>query len=195
VIQKRLVQKDGRFEVTLFSGAIPNDDFQIYFPLGGRVSYYITEDIALEMFGSYMLNSLSDLADRISQLYDYKVNVPQSVVWTAGLDGLWSPLHGKLGFLTWKLVHFDWHISMGVGAIGTEIRPIMQLGKETAVVDVAGNVGTGLKLFFNNNIAVRLDYRQYFFPARKYDQAGKNLLSDGAARPAELTIGVSYFFD
>ena len=65
VIQKRLYQKDGRIELTPFFGTVPNDEFNLYFPTGLRATYFISEDIGIELFGSYMFHMDSDLASFI----------------------------------------------------------------------------------------------------------------------------------
>ena len=185
VIQKRLFQKDGRFEIDLFSGMIPNDEFYLYFPVGGRVAYYISEDIGLELFGSYMFDTRSDLGEFLYTEMNLRTHLPQSLQWTAGLEGLWSPLHGKLGFFTSKLAHFDWHLAIGVGALGTTVRTREQGGAEKSKIDVAGNVGSGFHIYFDNNWSARLEYRHFFYAAE----------GGGVSYPAELTLGVSYFFD
>ena len=62
-IQKRLFLKDTRWAFTAFGGVIPNDDFQIYVPMGVRAAYFVTEDIGIEASGAYALQSETDLRE------------------------------------------------------------------------------------------------------------------------------------
>ena len=64
VLQRRLYQTDNEFQLTLYVGAIPNDPFLNYYPIGGRFGYHITESIAVELSGAYNI----DAEDRSRQL-------------------------------------------------------------------------------------------------------------------------------
>jgi len=182
VLQKRLYRKEDRAEFELMAGIIPNDEFYTYYPLGLRADYFFAEDFGAELWGSYLIRVNSELADFLETNFEnqFIVNVTQSLQWLAGANFLWSPFHGKIGFFTEKLAHFDMHAAFGVGVIGTTVR---DLSNESTKIDVAGNVGLGLRFFLSDSIALRFDYRQYFYAA----EAG------GLAHPVELTLGVSFF--
>jgi len=183
VIQKRLYQKDGRHEFTPFFGFIPNDEFYMYYPVGGRYTYYISEDIGIEAFGAYIPNTYSDLGGFIDSEFGLETNLPQRLEWTAGLEGVWSPIHGKIGLFTKKLAHFDWVLMVGVGALGSQVKTAEEGGQTKSKIDVAGNVGTGLRFFILDWLALRFEYRNYFFAAE----------GGGLSHPVELTLGVSFF--
>lgn len=180
-LQKRLYRKEDRAEFELYSGVIPNDEFYTYYPLGLRADYFFAEDFGAEVWGSYLIRVNSDLEDFLEENFrnSLRVNVTQSLQWLAGANFLWSPLHGKLGFFTDKLAHFDMHLAFGVGTIGTTVR---NLGVEDSKIDVGGNVGLGLRFFLSQSVTLRFDYRQFFYAA----EAG------GLSHPVELTLGVSF---
>lgn len=180
-LQKRLYRKDQRWEFELYSGVIPNDEFFSYYPLGGRIDYFFAEDFGGELWGSYLIRVSSELEDFLEDNFNESliVDIPQSLQWLAGLNFLWSPVHGKLGIFTDTLGHFDMHLAFGVGAIGTTVR---QLNQEDSKVDIAGNVGLGMRFFLNDTIALRFDYRQFFYAAE----------GGGLSHPAELTLGISF---
>jgi len=185
-IQKKLFLKDSRHEFTLFSGVIPNDDFFSYFPMGLRWNYYFTEDLSAEVWGEYTLASESELKDFLQKntLYAILVEIPQTLQWMTGVSMLWSPFHGKFALFTTKLVHFDFHVAFGAGVIGTVI--IDEATKvEDSKIDPSGSVGVGIRMFINDLFSVRLDYRQYFYPAS----------TGGVAYPAEITLGFSMWTD
>lgn len=180
-LQKRLYRKESRWEFELFTGVIPNDEFYTYFPLGGRADYFFAEDFGVEVWGSYLIRVSSELRDFLESNFNQSliVDIPQSLQWLAGANFLWSPIHGKFGIFTEKLAHFDMHLAFGVGAIGTTVR---NLNEEKGKVDIAGNVGLGMRFFLSDSIGLRFDYRQYFYPAE----------GGGLSHPAELTLGVSF---
>jgi len=196
VIQKRLFQKDGRHELGIFGGTIPNDEFMMYYPVGARYNYFFSEDLGIELFGSYMIGSESELSDFLADKQDgfgiqIKTFLPQKLEWTAGLEGLWSPVHGKVGLFTSKLFHFDFHLAVGVGAMATEVRTrdigILEAGEASRKkkYDVAANLGTGVRMYFTDWIALRIEYRHYFYAAEQ----------GGVSKPAELTLGAAFFLN
>jgi len=186
-LQKRLYRKDQRWEFELYTGVIPNDEFYNYIPLGGRVDYFFAEDFGIEVWGSYLIRIASELEDFLEKNFNESliVDVPQSLQWLAGVNFLWSPVHGKLGIFTDTLGHFDAHLAFGAGVIGTTVR---QLDQEESKLNVAGNVGIGLRFFLNDTISLRFDYRQFFYAAAKLE----NGTGGGLSHPAELTLGVSF---
>ena len=184
IIQKRLFMKDSRHEFTIFSGVIPNDEFFSYFPIGGRYDYYFQEDFALEIFGSYLVQVNSELQDFLEEtsLEQIFVEIPQALEWLAGASILWSPLHGKFGAFTTKLVHFDVYLAFGAGIIGTKVVDA-DTREESSKFDPSANIGLGVRLYLTDLVSLRFDYRQYFYPAE----------TGGLAYPAEITLGVSFF--
>jgi outer membrane beta-barrel protein len=186
VIQKRLFQKEGRLNVTPYFGVIPNDDFYTYYPMGAKVGYYFSEDLGVELTGSYIFGSESDLAGFLRSDSGFRVQTefPQVLKWNAGLQGLWSPIHGKIGVFAWKLFHFDMHLSFGVGALGTEVSDNKGADKQSRT-DVAGSVGLGGRVFVTDWAAIAVDYRHFFYAAM--ERLG------GVSTPAEVTFGFSFF--
>jgi outer membrane beta-barrel protein len=186
-IQKRLFLKEARNSFSIYSGTIPNDDFFVYFPIGARWNYYFNEDFAIEGWGEYLIVDNSDLEDFLEANFNQSllVDVPQALAWMAGVDVLWSPLHGKLALFTSKLAHFDFHLAFGAGAIGTSVakHDVIDAAEDEieGKVDVSGNVGLGMRLYFNDMVSMRIDYRQYFYAAE----------GGGISHPAEVTAGVS----
>ena len=51
------------------------------------------------------------------------------------------------------------------------------------MLNISGNIGLGTRFYLNETIALRFDYRQYFYSAE----------GGGLSYPAELTLGVSFF--
>lgn len=188
-IQKRLFLKDTRHEFTVFSGVIPNDDFKVYFPLGGRYDYYFSEDIAMELSGAYAFNTQTKLRDFLVSEFeqgggvDAQIFLTETLLWYASLDGKWSPFHGKIGLFTTKLFHFDFNIAAGVGVVSTEFdAPGANTPPET-MYKIAGNVGAGAAGYVNDWLGIRLDYRHFF-----YEFEG-----GGLSYPAEITLGVAFY--
>ncbi len=185
VLQRRLYETAGDFQFTLALGAIPNDPFLKYFPMGGRFGYHVSESIALELSGAYNVQSQTDLADFLDQTGDVDVFLRDEQLWRANIAALWSPIYGKFSFLGTKLAHFDWFFVAGFGVVQTRspeegflgVRHINEIKPEAVL-------GTGWNLHLSQRFALRWDYRQFIFQK----EAG------GVALPSELSLGASFFF-
>ena len=189
-VHKRLFLKDGRHEFSIYSGVIPNDEFFNYVPLGLRYDWYFTEDFALEIAGSYIFSMKTDLEGFLEGILPpgrLNAELPQFLEWQAGGGVLWTPLHGKVGAFSTLLGHFDFGIFLGVMAIGTKVQKEGD-PEQGRRVDVGGNVGATVRVYVHDYIAIRVDYRHYFYNARDADDNSR-----GLSTPAEITIGLSFF--
>jgi outer membrane beta-barrel protein len=184
-IQKRQFLRDGRHEFTLFSGAIPNDDFFVYYPIGARYNWYFSEDFSFELNGAYLFESASDLEGFLetNQVINVQVYLPERLMWYAALDGQWTPIHGKFSAFTTKLTHFDINFSFGAGVMGLNT---LHNKEEKMKYAPMGNLGAGMRFYLTDWVALRLDYRQYFYVSGKDEY-------NGLSWPAEITLGVSFF--
>ena len=186
VLQRRLFEKDGRLQLSLYTGIIPNDPYVSYFPIGGRLSYYISEPIGFELSGSWngdTLVSTTEIGDQFREA-GYLFFPRDQQRWRANASVLWAPLYGKFSLLGRKIAHFDWNFAAGFGVLGVETPPEDRLNEPESEIKPEVLVGTGWTLWLTQNWTLRLDYRQFIFQKS----------SGGVALPSELSLGVSYFF-
>lgn len=184
VLQRRLYETSGEVQLTLYAGAVPNDPFLNYFPIGLRLGYHLSEQIALELSGSYNIRSRSELEEVLEEDENLSVFVRDIQQWRANLAILWSPIYGKFSFAGTKLAHFDWYFGAGVGVLGAENPSEADLNTfETGIKPEVALI-TGWNLHLHQRWALRLDYRQFVF--QKED--------GGVAYPSEISLGASVFF-
>ncbi len=188
VVQKRLFTKDGKAEVSLFSGIIPNDPFLTYIPIGGRFNYYFLESISLEVAGSYT-GSPVQIDSELTEFLKNNANIQAEVdlldiqVWRVGGSVVWSPFYGKLALLQRKLSHFDINLAAGFGVVQTD-SPNEERTATESQFKPEGIIGAGLRAFLTEAFTLRLDFRQFIFQK----------VGGGVATPSEITLGVSFFF-
>ncbi|MCB9521230.1 MAG: outer membrane beta-barrel domain-containing protein [Myxococcales bacterium] len=181
VLQRRLYERDGEVQLTLFVGGIPNDPFLNYWPVGLRAAYHLSESIALEAGGSYVIGVDTELRKFLRD-NDATVFLQDQQQWRANLALVWSPMYGKFSFLGTKLAHFDWFFGAGAGVLGVEHEngeggTESQIKPEVVIL-------TGWNLHLSQRFALRLDYHQGIYQAE----------IGGVAYPSELSIGGSVFF-
>jgi outer membrane beta-barrel protein len=182
VIQKRTYLKEGKWEFTVNTGIIPNDDFWVYIPAGLAVTHFISEDVGLELEATYTTEVQTALKDKLVQA-GLTVNLPQYLQYRTTLNGLWSPVYGKVGFLSSQLYEYDMNLVFGAGLMGTQTT-LDQEGKQTEHTPTfTAEVGAGFRFWMNEAFALRIGYRHYFYAAK----------GGGFSKPAEFSIGFSYF--
>jgi len=183
-IQKRSFLKESRHEFTVHTGLIPNDEFYTYVAMGGRYTFFFAEDIGAEAWATYQQAIETGLKANLvgRSKGSVLVEVPQSVVFLAGADVIWSPIHGKFAMFDSSLVHFDAYLAFGAGFVLSTVRA-EKSEQDDQESDMAGNVGLGARVFLGDWISVRADFRQYFYPA----------WVGGVAHPFEVTLGVSFW--
>lgn len=183
VIQKRLFLRDGRHEFTVFGGVIPNDDFFANYPIGARYNWYFLEDWSVELNGSYMFNAKSDLRSFLQDTMNLNISLDEQLKGYAAAEGQWTPFHGKFSLLTQNLTHFDINISFGAGVMFASDKLEGETSYKLEYLPM-GNLGAGMRFYVLDWMAVRLDYRHYFYKSNVYN---------GLSWPAEVTLGVAFF--
>ena len=181
VVQRRLYNKDGRFEATVYSGVIPNDDFIVYYPVGLRAAYHFTEGFSAELSYAFAVDSQTDLTSFLtSEGIDLKrADIQEFIDMYYGVNILWAPVYGKISLLGLKLSHFDAYVGFGFGLFQTrEIPPDNPDGNDK--IKPSGNTIVGFRWFITDTFNVRTEYRQHFF--QKFQ--------GGVSIPVELTLGV-----
>jgi outer membrane beta-barrel protein len=184
-VQKRSVQKVDRLAITAYTGMIPNNIFEKYYPVGLRLDYYILENIGVELSGAYAFAADTGLIDELSD--------PQGSGATGVLLGdtqlahfnfgvTWSPVFGKTTFLNGAINYFDMYLFAGFGLLVKQTESDFNAEPSTGVAP-EGALGAGLMFFLSNDWAVRADYRQFVFQK----------VTGGVANPSEVSLGVSYF--
>ena len=184
IIQRRLFEKVGRHEFTLFGGVIPNDPFLDYFPIGLRYDYFLLESLALEVDGSYIgeiFRADSDLEEFLLG-HGARVDLLDQQQWRTHFGINWSPFYGKIAFLGLKLLHFDINLNAGFGIVSVESLTEERLATETEIKP-EGILGLGFNFWISDHFSVRLDYRQFLF-----EKAG-----GGVSNPSEISLGFSVF--
>ena len=185
MVKRMYMDREGRHEVSLFGGTIPNDPFHSYGVYGGRYSYSILSSLAVELTFARTVLSDTDLTEFLSgktSTTDLLKENDRHLMFSH-MNLVVSPFYGKWSFLGYKISNLDIHFSIGGGFTQVEY-----VSKDTRATETAyrpeGNVGFGMQLYFTEWLALRLDLNQYLYsPAQQ-----------SRAQPTLLSMGLSTFF-
>lgn len=182
VVEKRLFEKEGRLDLNLFGGIIPNDDFLVYYPTGLRLGYNFSEAFSVEASFAYAIDQNADLTSFLEETIGLKrADIQEFIEFYYNVNILWSPIYGKIGFLGSKLTHFELFLGVGGGVVHTVEFPENN-PEGNKVPKPAGNTVLGFRWFITDLVNVRTEYRHLFF--------GK--FNGGVSTPVELTLGLGF---
>lgn len=136
-----------------------NDAFYQKLGMGAGLAYHISEAFAVQVIGTYTLDKLNIKTNNAS-LYsssNKSTVIPYSGkrTWLANIDLTWAPIYGKISIASEAMLHFDTYLLGGVGAIGGE------LADNNTSVGLAATFGLGIRLFFNRNIALKAEFKDF----------------------------------
>ena len=174
-VQSRLFQKAGRHELSALGGLYASDMLSSSYLVGGAYTFHFTEDLGLEAsFGYARANSsLVRIVEDDTSFTALRLNTP-IYVYEGHL--LWSLAYGKLRWFSASISRFDLYLAFGGGVTDNQ-----------SAQGLTGSFGLGLKLFFGEWFAVRIDIRDQLLTQELLGQS--ELVNNLAA-----TLGFSIFF-
>ena len=187
VVQRRLFSKDGKLDLTLGGGIVPNDDFLVYYLGTFRLGYHFAESFEVEASGNFAFDQKSGLGEFLSNsdigLKDAQIREFIRQFYT--INVLWSPIYGKVSLLGQKLVHFDIFLGAGLGLMLTEGFESPENPDKQSKSKLAANLALGFRWHINQQFSVRTEYRHYFF---------EKIAGGGLSTPIGLNLGVTTTF-
>lgn len=148
-VQRKGFLKRHRFELGLSLPATINDAFYEKVGLGGKLAYHLEDSFALSVRGTKWWQVRTDHA-REGKLAFSSQLLNSELYGQAMLDGIWSPVYGKIAWLGSSIVHFDLYLLAGVGAVwsATSVAP------RSEGPHVAGDFGGGVHFYPNSWLAI-----------------------------------------
>ena len=201
VIEDKMHKRAGRFGVGLFAGMLSSEPYYWYIPVGGRVSYFFTDQLGVEVGGAFMdakdiLANTTDIHDflenSLGEAFDPTTDLEDRFLWRANATFIWNPLYGKWSFLNNKLSHFDFNLALGGGVVSVE-RPALNRAAATTEIVPELVLGTGIHFLFGDNWTVRADGRFYVYQGAETTSNEGDFFKQLDV-PAEFLLGVTYMF-
>jgi outer membrane beta-barrel protein len=193
-IERRLLLRGGRFEITPGIGFTLNDAFRRTALVGAQLHYHISDSVAIGVSGYYGISYNSDLADRIEA--ERPERVEDGAFTDTGLlvsgELTYTPIIGKFALFGRTVLNYDLHVLIGVGGAQKAGDPKVE---DFALAPV---VGIGMRTFVNDGFSVNIQVRDYLYAAslnavpneEGEAQATESSFSNNFA----LTIGAGFYF-
>lgn len=176
VLQRRPFLKSDRFELNTQLGQNINDPLVNLYTLGGQVNYYLNEQMAIGLRGTYTLNTETNAFDDVVQDYQVFPQVSRPI-WSSSLNFQYVPVYGKFSlFQTWI---FPWELSVRGG-----------LGWLQTFIDghVLVTLGAGQQFFLNRWLAFNIDLDYQVFQEVTSANSNEGALLNNLILGAGLSI-------
>lgn len=202
-VRHLMLMRSGRFEIQAQANFGVNQTFHRSIAFGGGMAYYFTNYLGLGANFAYAPFHLKTTElERVGR-DDYDDSVKHTLAvatpqmfFDVGL--LYTPLMGKFSLFGW-ILNYDLHLYGGFGGIimdsvcgagGSECNPYKNANLEG--IKFAGVLGLGVRLFFNNYLALNLEIRDYMSSYADYSR-NQNDKRDGFRNLVVGTFGFSIF--
>jgi outer membrane beta-barrel protein len=183
-VQRKGFLKRGRFELGLALPATVNDAFYEKIGVGGKLAYNFEDSFALALRGTYYW-PIRTGAVREGKVAFQSQLLTSQVYGQAMLDGIWSPVYGKIAWLGSSIIHFDMYLLAGFGAVwsATSVAP------RSEGPHIAADFGGGIRFYPKSWLAFDAGLVGTFYPDQPNTSVPGTLQKIIAAQ-----IGVTVFF-
>ncbi|MBL9019058.1 MAG: outer membrane beta-barrel domain-containing protein [Myxococcales bacterium] len=162
VVVRKPFLKARRTELLPLFGTTMNDNMVRHYTLGGELSYYLTDVLAIGVEGQYYIHSFREPFDLVARQARRLPTVNQ-YNWSAALNFHYVPVYGKFAVLDKKLVTWEVYFTAGIGAGQSEVVPRDTKFPGFTNLLIMPNVGASMRFFLAKWLTVSLGIRDYIF--------------------------------
>ena len=148
-VQKRLVQKAGRHEISALGGVYAADLLSSSYLLQGAYTFHFVEELALEASFGYA-RAQSELVEVVEEDTAFTALRLDTPIYIYQGHLLWSLAYGKVRWFSGGISRFDVHLALGGGVTDSQTAEGLTLSG-----------GLGFKFFLAEWLALRMDVRDH----------------------------------
>lgn len=194
-IRNRLLLRGGRFEVAPQLGFTLNDAFRRNLLFGAQLNYHLTDSVAVGLTAMGGVAFDSALAERIADERPQrtKSGAFSDVKLLTSAELIYTPLVGKFAVVGRYVFGYDFHAIAGLGA------SLVGGGEDLDDFAFAPVVGLGMRVFFEDWMAVTFQVRDYIYSSAlnavpSAEGTGDNSADSGWSNNFAVNFGVGFYF-
>ena len=183
-VQRKGFLKRHRFELGLSVPGTLNDAFYEKVGIGAKIAYNLEDSFALQLRGA-TFTALRSNHLREGQLAFQSQLLVSQVNQLAMVDGVWSPVYGKVAWLGSRIIHFDLYLLAGLGGVwsATSVAP------RSEGPHIATDLGGGLRFYPRDWLAIDGGIVATLYPDQPLQSVSSTLQKVVTAQ-----IGLTIFF-
>jgi outer membrane beta-barrel protein len=154
--------KSKRTELYPYVGTTMNDNMIHHYTVGGELSYYLSDTLAVGVEGNYYMPGFSEPFDLVARQARRLPTVNQ-YNWSAALNFHYVPVYGKFAILDHRLVTWEIAFTAGIGAGQSEVVPRDTKFPGFTNFLIMPNIGANMRFFITKWLCVNAGIRDYMF--------------------------------
>ena len=162
VVVRKPFLKVRRWELNPFVSTTMNDNMISHYGLGGEITRYLTDVLAVGIEGQYFLHSFNEPFDIVARQARRLPTVNQ-YDFQGALDFHYVPVYGKFAVLDHRIVTWEAFFTAGIGAGQSEVIPRDPRFPGFKNFLIQPNVGFNMRFFLAKWLTINLGIRDYMF--------------------------------
>jgi outer membrane beta-barrel protein len=162
VVVRKPFLKAKRTELYPFVGTSMNDNMIRHYTIGGELSYYLTDVLAIGVEGQYYVDTFREPFDLVAR-QARRLPTVNKYNWSAALNFHYVPVYGKFAIFDKRLVTWEVAFTAGIGAGQSEVIPRDNKFDAFTTLLIMPNVGANMRFFLAKWLTVNVGVRDYMF--------------------------------
>jgi outer membrane beta-barrel protein len=158
-VQRKGFLKRHRFELGVIAPATVNDAFYEKLGVGGKLGYNLEDSFGVQLRGAWFTQLRSSHVREGAQAFQSQL-LQSRVNGQLMLDGVWSPVYGKVAWLGSSIIHFDGYLLAGAGVVWSATSD----APRSEGPHVAADVGAGLRFYPKSWLSLDAGFIGTFYP-------------------------------
>jgi outer membrane beta-barrel protein len=162
VVVRKPFLKSGRTELFPMVGTTLNDNMVRHYSVGGQLSYYLTDVLAIGVEGFYYQPTFREPFDLVAR-QARRLPTVNTYTWSAALNFHYVPVYGKFAVFDKKLVTWEVAFTAGIGAGQSRVEERDKKYPGFSNLLIQPNVGASMRFFLTKWLTVSAGVRDYIF--------------------------------
>jgi outer membrane beta-barrel protein len=162
VVVRKPFLKAHRTELMPMFGTTMNDNMVRHYAVGGSISYFLTDVLAIGVEGFYYQPTFREPFDLVAR-QARRLPTVNTYNWSGALDFHYVPVYGKFAILDKKLVTWEVQFTAGIGAGQSEVEPRDKKFPGFTNLLIEPNLGASMRFFLAKWLTVNIGVRDYVF--------------------------------
>ncbi len=162
VVVRKPFLKAKRTELYPFVGTTMNDNMIRHYAIGGELSYYLTDVLAVGVEGQYYVDSFREPFDLVAR-QARRLPTVNKYNWSAALNFHYVPVYGKFAIFDKRLITWEVAFTAGIGAGQSEVIPRDTTFESFSTLLIMPNVGANMRFFLAKWLTLNVGIRDYIF--------------------------------
>lgn len=183
VVVRKPFLKAKRTELYPMVGTTLNDNMIRHYTIGGQISYFLTDVLAIGVEGQYYSHDPREPFDLVAR-QARRLPTVNKYNWSGALNFHYVPVYGKFAILDRKLITWEVQFTAGIGAGQSEVIERDKTFPGFTTLLIMPNVGATMRFFIAKWLTVNVGVRDYMF-IDKFEPVNRDAMTNATSDQAK----------